>query len=74
MPFKIKLMDSQSAAMRVRFGDVQRVSTDDYDKLYNKPKINSVELVGDKSSFELKLQGFMNEVTPQDIDDIIYGR
>ena len=48
-------------------------STSDYNELVNKPKINDVELVGNKTSKELKLQEQMNEMTFQDIDDMIYG-
>lgn len=39
------------------FGDVQRVSTQDYNDLYNKPKINGVELIGDKSTEDLHIEG-----------------
>lgn len=39
------------------FGDVQRVSTQDYNDLYNKPRINGVELIGDKSTEDLHIEG-----------------
>lgn len=41
----------------------------DYDNLMNKPAIEGVQLQGDKSFSELGLA----EITPQDIDNIIYG-
>lgn len=37
-------------------GRVIRVPEKDYEKLTNKPQINGVELVGDKSSRELKIK------------------
>lgn len=40
----------------------------DYDQLRNKPKINSVELVGDKSTKELDI---LESLTNQDILDIL---
>lgn len=36
------------------------VSVDDYNRLYNKPSIEGVELVGDKSFEELNLQTLTN--------------
>lgn len=34
------------------------VVTDDYNRIKNKPKINSVELIGDKTSRELNLPDY----------------
>lgn len=45
----------------------------EYPPLINKPKINDVTLLGNKTSEELHLQHKMNEITPQEIDKIIYG-
>lgn len=44
-----------------------------YNVLYNKPSINYVELVGNKTGEELYLQDAMDEITPQEIDNILYG-
>lgn len=44
-----------------------------YEALTNKPQINDVTLIGNKTSHELKLQDEMDEITAQDIDNIIYG-
>ena len=44
-----------------------------YPPLTEKPMINHEVLIGDKSSEELHLQDFMNQITEQDIDQIIYG-
>ena len=43
----------ESDSINANFGNAQIVSTDDYEKLYNKPSINEVELVGNKSFEEL---------------------
>lgn len=50
------------------------VSQRDYEKLENKPQINDVELVGNKNSEELGLQQNMVEITPQDIDEMLFGK
>ena len=47
--------------------------TNDYNDVINKPRINDVELQGDKSSNQLKLQGMMDEVSNADIDNILFG-
>ena len=39
--------------LQADFGNVIRVHTDDYNDLYNKPSINEVELVGNKTFEEL---------------------
>ena len=44
-----------------------------YPPLTEKPMINHEVLIGDKSSEELHLQDFMNTITEQDIDNMIYG-
>lgn len=45
----------------------------EYPPLINKPKINGVTLLGNKTGEELGLQDNMDEITAQDIDKIIYG-
>ena len=45
----------------------------DYNKSFNKPQINGVELIGDKSSAEIHVQHEMDRITEQKIDDIIYA-
>ena len=51
----------------------QTTESRDYNRLTNKPKINSIELVGDKSSEDLFLQSKMEDMSLQEIDDIIFG-
>lgn len=48
-------------------------STNHYDKLLNLPKINDVELIGNKSSSELKLQGEMEALSNMDIENLLKG-
>lgn len=45
----------------------------EYPPLLNKPKINNVTLLGNKTGEELHLQDEMDEITFQDIDNIIFG-
>lgn len=47
--------------------------TTNYNVLTNKPSINGVTLVGDKTSKEIQVQDLMDEITPQEIDQILYG-
>ena len=57
---------------KATFGSVQKVSTSDYDDLYNKPQINGVTLQGNKNSAELKLQDQMETLSQTDIEKILY--
>lgn len=52
------LDSSDNAMLNVESTTV--VSVDDYNRLYNKPSIEGVELVGDKSFEELNLQTLTN--------------
>lgn len=47
--------------------------TRNYNRLTNKPTLNSVVIEGDKISSDYKLQEEMEIVTDQNIDDIIFG-
>ena len=47
--------------------------TTNYPSLTNKPSINDVELVDNKTSSDLGLQDEMVPITEQDIDEIMYG-
>lgn len=47
--------------------------TKDYRYLASKPKINSVELIGDKTAEDLMLQGTMEAIAEHDIDILMYG-
>ncbi len=47
--------------------------TGDYNDLSNKPSINGVTLIGDKTADDLELQEEMDFLTDQEIDQIIFG-
>lgn len=65
---------SDSTELIVSVGSEIIISeTTDYNKLINKPQINSVELIGNKTGEELNLQDKMTAITEQDIDNIIFG-
>lgn len=51
---------SDDANMGASFGEVQKVSTSNYEELFNKPKINGVTLVGDKSFEDLGDESLTN--------------
>lgn len=44
----------------------------DYPPLRYKPQINSIELIGNKTSKQLKLQDEMDAMTIQEIEKILY--
>lgn len=46
---------------------------EDYIPLINKPRINNVELINNKTSEELGLEPTIIDITYQDIDTIIFG-
>lgn len=63
--------DSDDVAMDA--SDAVPVSTSDYDKLKNRPRINSITLEGDKKASDLSLQEAMDAIFETDIDKMIYG-
>lgn len=48
------------------------IGCQDYERLQNLPRINGVELIGDRSSSEIHVQHEMDRITEQQIDNIIY--
>ena len=50
----------------------QRVSSNDYNELRNKPTINNVTIEGDKVSADYKLQHEMDTLSVQEIERILY--
>ena len=56
-----------------RSGSSGGTGTHNYNALINKPRINGVILEGDKLDTQLNLQHIMDEITEQDIDNIIFG-
>lgn len=68
----IDITDEENIEFEVNATD--KSGTSNYNYLYNKPKINSVELIGNKSSDELNLQEKGNyansKVTNIEIDNL----
>ncbi len=69
----MKMSFTEDAPMRMRFEQTHFVHTDDFNELYNKPKINRITVEGEKTGADYNLQDKMSEVTAQEIDEIIYG-
>lgn len=67
--------EMQKANLKTAFrSDASGLSSIDYNtQVINKPQINSVTLEGNKTSPEIKVQHEMDEITEQDIDEIING-
>lgn len=42
-------------------------------QVYNRPQINDVTLIGNKTSKEIGVQDYMDMITEQDIDEIMFG-
>ena len=61
-----------TANLGAKFGNTQIVSTDDYEKLYNKPVINDVTVQGNKVGEDYHLQDKMHALTTQEIEKILY--
>ena len=62
---KFREMESGSVSLPIDYEQDEQV--------INRPSINNIELLGDKTSEDLGLQGEIDDITPQDIDKIIYG-
>lgn len=58
----------ESPGMALSSGAVNKGGTSDYKMLVNKPSIESVVLTGDKP-----IKTWVDTLTPQDIDEAIYG-
>lgn len=68
-PIEMTIEEHQEITLGVENATVSA----NYPGLTNKPQINNVTLLGNKTSEELYLQHQMDEITPQEIDKIIYG-
>lgn len=69
----IRMTVDQGDNLSMDASDAVPVSTSDYEKLKNRPKINSVTLEGDKKASDLSLQEAMDAILETDIDKMIYG-
>ena len=61
-----------TANLKAGFGNTQIVHTDNYNDLYNKPRINAVTVEGDKTGTDYRLQNKMDILTRQEIEKILY--
>ena len=61
-----------SKGLTADFGNTQTIETGNYDKLTNKPKINTVTVQGDKMSIDYGLQDHMDSATVAEIESILY--
>lgn len=67
MPNEINLeVNEEKETIDLSLEDIIIISEKDYEKLIKKPRINEVELVGNKTLEELGIE----ECTNQDIDDM----
>lgn len=67
MPNEINLeVNEENETIDLSLEDIIIISEKDYEKLIKKPRINEVELVGNKTLEELGIE----ECTNQDIDDM----
>lgn len=49
------------------------IGTQSYNSLSDKPSINDIKLIGNKTSEQLGLEPTISDITDQDIDKMIYG-
>lgn len=49
---------------------ITNIGTNDYEKLKNQPQINTVTLLGNKTSKDLKLQDEMNRISNTELENI----
>lgn len=64
--------DDNAENITAGFGSSQVISTGDYEELANKPKINSVEVIGAKAASDYNLQNKMDVLSVQEIERILY--
>ena len=69
---EIEAEDSDVPEVEIQL-EGEMVPLRNYPQLYNKPKINGVEVVGDKVSSDYGLQGEMQFATNLDIDKLFKG-
>jgi hypothetical protein len=68
------LSENKSLSGQLSFKIVES-SNYDYNRLKEEtlPQINNVILKGNKTSSDLKVQSYMDEITYQEIDNLIFG-
>lgn len=63
-----------SENMSASFGVTSVVETGNYNNLGNKPQINDIEVVGNKTGADYNLQEKMEALTVQEVQAILYMR
>ena len=65
---KFKTMNKLDADL----GQITKVSTSDYEELYNKPILNGETIIGDKTGEDYHLQDKLEFASVHDIEKILY--
>lgn len=68
---EIAVLEEETEKEIVTFEEDAKVGTNNYEKLLNKPKINNVELIGNKKSKDLKIQDEMEVLSNLEIEEMI---
>ena len=68
---EIATVEEQNEEEILTFEEGTGEGTSNYNNLTNKPKINNVELLGNKNSKDLKLQDEMDSLTNLEIEEIL---
>ena len=68
---EIAVLEEEIEKEIVTFEEDAKVGTNNYEKLLNKPKINNVELIGNKKSKDLKIQDEMEVLSNLEIEEMI---
>lgn len=69
----IDVLDGKTETLIIKEGYIRNGDVTDYEELVNKPQINGVELIKNKTSKQLKLQDEMKALTNMDIEKILGG-
>lgn len=65
--------NANNQRINLGFKDTQQITTSDYEKLNKKPRIENVELVGDKTFEDLGLEEITNQEILDIANKILYG-
>ncbi len=68
---EIAVLEEETEKEIVTFEEDAKVGTNNYEKLLNKPKINNIELIGNKKSKDLKIQDEMEVLSNLEIEEMI---
>lgn len=68
---EIAVLEEETEKEIITFEEDAKVGTNNYEKLLNKPKINNIELIGNKKSKDLKIQDEMEVLSNLEIEKMI---